>query len=104
MIIALKISLITIALYKCFQEQMIFYKIGLFIENSFNKLFGSGLSEWLRKPLYMCVLCMSSFWTLALSPYFIYIKNQLIWADVPETIFIVCGINTFFYYFMKNFE
>lgn len=39
----------------CFDKEEIFYKVRLLLDRILRR-------EWMRKPLYSCVKCMSSFW------------------------------------------
>jgi hypothetical protein len=52
----------------------------------------------IRKPLFECLICMSSLWSIG---YFIFKGYPII--QLPETIFIVCGINTIISIFVEKF-
>ncbi len=92
---AIELSLIITAIYVCTWDGMIFEKPRIFIQNLLDCM-GLGFSLWVQKPLFGCLMCMSSFWTIALT----------IW-DTPynvvfRLIFLVCGINTIINSIIKN--
>lgn len=48
------------------------------------------MPAWMRKPLYECLICMSSFWTVA----FVVVTLQPISVDVLLLFITVGGLNT----------
>lgn len=48
------------------------------------------LPEWLKKPLYLCEICMSSIWGII----FWVVEYQNISLDIIWFILTVCGINS----------
>jgi hypothetical protein len=95
--VSLKISLCIVAIYECTQEGMIFHRARAFAATRMDRLFGCDRSEWLQMPLWGCMICMSSFWTLVFSPVF-----GVAWSDIPVTMLMVCGMNTFFNRIIKS--
>jgi hypothetical protein len=67
---------------------MIFAEIRIFVQNCFDKWFDSRWSDIIQKPLFGCLVCMSSVWGL----------TGCIALGVPAsewvfTILQVCGLN-----------
>lgn len=80
---AFQISLQITAIYMLFQPGMLLGWLRIFIANGLDKYLGKKPSMYLQKPLWECLICMSSVWTIILS------------QDIDlELILIVCGINT----------
>lgn len=79
----LQYSLIIIFIHACLQEGMILGKLRWLMDEYIPY-------EWIRKPLYDCVVCMSGTYTVAL--WFIKDHRPLSW-DLLWTICIVGGIN-----------
>ena len=91
------ISLWTVALYQCFQENFIFHKICKQIHKITDRCFSKENAEWIRRPLCSCPICMSSVWTILPSPLF-----GLSLIEIPFVIFLVCGINTVYVHLIKK--
>lgn len=85
---SLNISLIILGIHAAMQDGMILERPRVSIQNAMDKIFGVVWSEWLQKPLFSCVTCMSSVWSIVLSPYF-----GMSWYDVPVVILTVAGLN-----------
>lgn len=47
------------------------------------------LPEIVRKPLFECLICMASVWTLVY--WLVFVRD--FWAELPLTLFMVAGIN-----------
>lgn len=94
---AVELSLIISAIHMTTMPGMIFYKASRLIEKLIYQLLNRGriqdmhrhaeLAGWICKPLFGCVICMASFWTVTLC----------IWStpvlEVTRLIFLVCGLN-----------
>lgn len=78
----LKLSLIIIFIHACFQEGMIFAPIRRDIDDIF--------PEFIQKPLYACIVCMSGIYVTAL--WLLFYKKALS-IDMLEAIAVVGGIN-----------
>ena len=79
---AITISLQITALYILFQQGSLFGPAKVFFANTFDKYLGKRNSLMLQKPLWECMVCMSSFWTIVISCS----------IDLPLML-CVCGIN-----------
>lgn len=94
---AIILSLIITAIYILFQEGMLlgWFRIGvenkvdescIWLAKKFKKenpvLTGKKWSKYIQKPLWGCLICMASIWTVVLTG-----------AIDVKLIFIVCGIN-----------
>lgn len=80
--IAIKLSLIITAIHLLFQQGMLLGWFRIMTANMFDWLFGLKVSTYIQKPLWECLPCMASFWTIILT-----------FSVNLELIFIVCGIN-----------
>ncbi len=88
---SLQYSLIIIAIYMCYQQDMILYYPRLVLEVLVDFTYNTPLYDYLRKPLYDCVVCMSSVYTILLW----FVKDhQPLSMDLVWTIFMVAGLNT----------
>ena len=88
--IELKISLICLAISVCINwDGMILYWLKRYLER---------LPVLLKKPLFECLICMSSLWTIVY-----YIVFGLPFVQLPESILIVCGINTLLSIIIEKF-
>jgi len=99
---ALNISLCILAVYACTREGMILERPRAAVQTFLDRVCGYSLSEWLQKPLFGCLVCMASLWTLVLSPVF----SVKLW-DIPIMALTVCGINYVLWKFIglcKNIE
>jgi len=81
--IALIISLKIIAIHVCFWDGMIFAPL-------IKVLYLYKLNDFIKKPLYGCVICMSSFWTIL----FYLSSDSFEISNLFPLILIVCGINS----------
>jgi hypothetical protein len=88
-ILSLKIT----AIYVLFQQGSLFGWFRIFIANLLDKLLGKKYSIVLQKPIWDCLCCMSSFWTIILISGF----------DI-NLIFCVCGCNCIIYNLCFNYE
>lgn len=93
---AFEISLMITAIYASTREGMIFYSIRTKTETILDKIIGEKASGIISKPLFECLVCMSSIWTLILfyifwDGYFISLIDAL--RYLANLILIVCGIN-----------
>jgi hypothetical protein len=99
MIEALKISLCIIGIYIATRDDMIFGRPRAWIQTKMDRILGFEKSEWLQKPLFECQYCMSSFWSVVLSPI---LGVRVI--DIPITILMVCGLIYIINLFNKHNE
>lgn len=79
---AIILSLQITAIYILWQQGMLLAKTRIFLANKFDKWFGAKQSKVIQKPLWDCLACMSSVWTIVLT------KT----INIP-LILIVCAIN-----------
>jgi hypothetical protein len=86
--LALILSLQITAIYVCFQEGMLLGWLRIFLANWLDKYLGSKISRYVQKPIWDCLPCMASVWTLLLA--LRYIREPDI---IMALILIVCGIN-----------
>jgi hypothetical protein len=87
---SLNISLIILGVHASTRDGMIFERPRAAIQNVMDRMLGVVWSERLQKPLFSCVVCMASVWSLILSPYF-----GIAWYNIPAIILTVAGINYF---------
>lgn len=100
--LAFQITLICIAIHALFWEGMIYYRVGKSIEIL---LSAYKFTKKLHKPLFSCLICMSSFWTILFVCYF-----QGTLFDIDTTTFFVlmlevCAMNVIadsLIYFLRN--
>lgn len=90
----IEISLICTGIHVCFLDGMVFYRFRLcdIVMNAYQNIYPSctvkqyklvdSIMTWISKPLYDCLPCMASFWTIVLMQKF----------DL-KSILIVCGMN-----------
>jgi hypothetical protein len=84
----LKISLMITAIHVCCLDAMIFGRIRRCIQNFLDNRLGNKVSDVVQKPLFGCLVCMSSVWgligcvALGVPP-----------AEWVFTILQVCGLN-----------
>ena len=93
---ALILSLTITAIYILFQEGMLLGWFRVLAENKIDKVFislakkfkeqyvisGKKWSKYIQKPIWGCLICMASVWTIILT-----------WSVDVKLIFVVCGIN-----------
>lgn len=95
------ISLVCTGIYACTWEGMIFYPLVKLYDKAINKLMHIGHNKkcflvpgivllFLRKPLFGCMICMSSVWTLMI---WLVLGFKINWM-LPVVMLAVCGINT----------
>lgn len=82
LLLALITSLKITAIYTIVQQGMLLHPVRASVATQFDNLFGLTISKYVQKPLWSCLPCMSSFWTVILTLSF----------DI-NLILIVCGIN-----------
>lgn len=80
---AIILSLEITALYILFQQGMLLGWFRIIMASLFDGVFGLQWSRYLQKPIWDCLACMASIWTIILTLDF----------DL-KLIMIVCGINT----------
>lgn len=91
------VAFICIAIHIIFTwKGMLFYPVGKWLQLRLNK--------YIKKPLFDCPMCMSSFWTLM---YWLYMGAPI--CDITFVMMlVVCGINTLLtsaiYYFHEEPE
>ena len=83
-------SLIITGIYTSFQEGNIFSFIRVFYANIFDKAFGRKASRYIQKPLWDCLPCMGSIWTILLSWI---VTENVTWRIDVLLILAVCGLN-----------
>jgi len=88
---SLSISLCIVAIHECTQDGMIFCRVRAYVATMLDRWFGDSRSEWLQMPLWGCLTCMASVWGIVFS-----LVMGVALVDMPVTVLIVCGINTFF--------
>ncbi|MDR1886710.1 MAG: hypothetical protein LBQ70_02230 [Prevotellaceae bacterium] len=93
----IEISLMITAIHICCRDGMIFSEPRIFVQNRLCRRFGHRISAIIEKPLFACLVCMSSVWGLA----------GCIALNIPAsewifTILQVCGLNSIITYFVKE--
>jgi hypothetical protein len=86
--LALILSLQITAIYVCFQEGMLLGWLRIIWANWLDKYLGSKISRYVQKPIWDCLPCMASVWTLLLV--LRYTHDPI---TILQLILIVCGIN-----------
>ena len=79
---AVILSLQITAIYIVFQQGMLLGWVRIVTANLLDNLLDIRISRYIQKPLWDCLMCMSSIWTIALTRSF----------DI-KLILVVCGIN-----------
>lgn len=79
---AVVISLIIVAVHVCFLQGMVLGWLRIWMANKLDKAFGLKWSRYIQKPLWDCLPCMASIWTILLTQH----------IDVL-LILTVCGLN-----------
>lgn len=108
---AIQISIWCLAIHALFWEAMFLFWLGGIIHGLLSILFyaltfgdpvaASKAASWLIKPLFDCLICMSSFWTVILGHCCMGIEWQLI----PGVMLSVLGMNVIAdsaVYFLRN--
>ncbi len=98
---ALTISLICLAAHALFWEGMILFIVGNCLQ-AFICVIASiiffwddhsdidfKISAWAVKPIFSCLICMSSIWGLSIG----YLKYHYTGIDLCQLVLIICGIN-----------
>jgi len=81
-ITAIILSLQITAIYIVFQQGMVLGWFRIMVANMMDWLLGNIKSRYIQKPLWDCLPCMASVWTVI-----------LMWKIDVGMILIVCGIN-----------
>lgn len=76
------LSLQITAIYIVFQQGMFLGWLRIAMANVFDKLLGKKRSRYFQKPLFDCLPCMASVWTII-----------LMWHFDVRMILAVCGLN-----------
>lgn len=84
------ISMIVWAVWICMQSEMIFEKLGVWLQEHLDKWFGKELGEYIGKPVFSCPICMS-FWYGSLAYWIIWGESTKQWLIVVVG---VIGLNT----------
>lgn len=84
LIFSLQTSLIICAINALFWDDMLLQKVREYFDNKLSTKFG----VWLSKPLYSCIICMSSIWGGS-----IYLLSGRFSLDIIPHILTVAGIN-----------
>lgn len=113
------ISIICLGVHLAFSEGMIFFRFGKVIKEIIRLIVGSVLfitrkgsladicektdriANQCIKPLFDCLICMSSVWTIIVGHYF------FVWGDWTNFVFpvlIVCGFNVILDTFILGFR
>lgn len=79
---ALTISFCTIAIYVSCFEGHIFGKLKAAIATEMDYVFGKAVSKYVQKPIWSCLPCMGSIWTMVIS-----------WSFSAKLILCVVGMN-----------
>lgn len=79
---ALILSLQITAIYIVFQQGMLLGWFRIMMANVLDKRFGMLRSRYIQKPLWDCLPCMASVWTII-----------LMWKIDVRMILLVCGVN-----------
>jgi hypothetical protein len=80
---AIILSLQITAVYIVFQQGMLLGDVKIKAANYFDKYLGPTKSRYVQKPIWDCLMCMASVWTIILTLSF----------NIPLML-LVCGINT----------
>lgn len=83
---AIIISLQITAIYVLFQQGSLLGGVRIYLSNMLDKYFSKVTSIYIQKPLWECLFCMSSVWTILLTMSF----------DI-KLILCVCGANCIIY-------
>lgn len=98
LLIALKFSLIITAIYATTWRGMIFSRSAQWIQErialwmlsiGYDSKKAQDTARYLVKPLFGCLICMSSFWTIILYPYLV----PKLDVNIVYLMLTVCGIN-----------
>jgi hypothetical protein len=90
---AIIISLQITAIYVLFQQGSLLGGVRIYLSNMLDKYFSKVTSIYIQKPLWECLFCMSSVWTILLTMSF----------DI-KLILCVCGVNCIIYNLLFNNE
>lgn len=95
----LTISLITIGIHASTWDGMILEPIRIWLDSKLSNKYG----KYIKKPLYECLICMSSVYTIIYSV----LTYGCISANTLVLIITVAGLNTLlmhFLYWLKGYE
>jgi len=100
------ISLICTGIYISTQDNFVLGNIRAKTQNMIDRLFGVEKSELICKPLFNCLICESSFWSILLGltvlfPELTFFQRL---AQLPFLILCVAGLNTIITALIKNIE
>ena len=95
----LLISSICFGVHTCTRDDMIFGNARAKFQTFLDKKFGVGISTAICAPLFECVYCQSSFWSIIL--FWLFGINFI---HLPLLILAVCGINTILSVVLKHLE
>jgi hypothetical protein len=79
---AIILSLIITGLHVAFQPGNVLSPVRVFLANGLDKILDNKWSKYVQKPLWDCLACMSSVWTIVLT-----------WSFDIRVILAVCGLN-----------
>jgi len=89
-------SLVCIGIRRTLEPDMIFEKIGTYLENILTKYQTNKAIIFILKPVYSCIYCMSSLYSIILYSIFMnYSLNSF--YELPIMILAVCGLNGVIY-------
>jgi hypothetical protein len=89
------ITLMNVAVHAAFWEGMIFGWFRISVANTADQLFGKKWSIILQKPIWDCLTCMASIWTLIWVMIFPGLTIHNVW-ELLEVILVVAGMSTAF--------
>lgn len=87
-------SLVINGIYECFQKDMIFYSIRVFLSEY--------LSKTLQKPIFGCIKCCASFYGFITYVPFVYFVFGFKWIEIPMFIADVFSLVYLNYQFYKK--
>jgi hypothetical protein len=90
---AITISLQITAIYVLFQQGSLLGGVRIWVANFLDKHFDKIKSIYIQKPIWDCLCCMSSVWTIILT-----------WSFDFRLLLCVCGCNCIIYNFFFNNE
>jgi hypothetical protein len=90
---AITISLQITAIYVLFQQGSLLGFVRIYFANLLDKHFDKIKSIYIQKPLWDCLCCMSSFWTIVLT-----------WSFDVKLLLCVCGCNCIIYHLIFDDE
>lgn len=79
------LSFMITGIYTAFQQGNVLGWLRIFLANQMDKAIGIKWSRYVQKPLWDCLPCMASLWTIVLT-----------WSVDPLLVIAVCGLNALF--------